>query len=92
MAQLLGLEDNVKCWDLAETAGGGPFPALLDSEIVVNCIYLGNNKMPPFLAKEHISGAPNRKLEVLCDVSCDFTNPNNPFPSNLVLFVGLSQL
>ncbi len=64
-------------WDLAETKKGGPFKELLDVDIVINCIYL-SKKIPPFLTKEMLDG--ERKLQVLVDVSCDTSNPNNPFP------------
>lgn len=35
--------------------------------------------MPPFLTKESLS-APDRKLSVIADVSCDPTSPHNPLP------------
>lgn len=41
-------EENVIRWDMAETSKGGPFPELLDVDILVNCIYL-SQKIPPFL-------------------------------------------
>jgi len=65
-------------WDMAETKGGGPFNQLLEVNVLVNCIYL-TAKIPPFLTHEMIE-KPGRKLSVFCDVSCDNTNPNNPFP------------
>jgi len=65
-------------WDLPETKGGGPFPQLLKHEIVVNAIYL-SEKIPPFLTLDLIRSS-DRRLSVFVDVSCDFTNPNNPFP------------
>eukprot|EP00462_Mataza_sp_D1_P011279 CAMPEP_0175161518 /NCGR_PEP_ID=MMETSP0087-20121206/24651_1 /TAXON_ID=136419 /ORGANISM="Unknown Unknown, Strain D1" /LENGTH=799 /DNA_ID=CAMNT_0016449945 /DNA_START=37 /DNA_END=2436 /DNA_ORIENTATION=+ len=64
-------------WDMAETKAGGPFKQLLDQSILVNCIYL-SAKINPFLTPEMVAG--ERKLSVFCDVSCDTTNPNNPFP------------
>jgi len=65
-------------WDMAETAKGGPFPEILDNHIFVNCIYLMGS-IPPFLTKEMLQGA-DRKLSVVVDVSCDYTNPANPLP------------
>lgn len=65
-------------WDMAETAKGGPFPEIVESDIFVNCIYL-SEPIPPFLNKESLS-SPKRKLAVVCDVSCDTTNPHNPVP------------
>lgn len=35
-------------------------------------------KIPPFLTRELVNGP--RRLSVICDVSCDTTNPNNPVP------------
>ena len=46
-------------------------------DIFVNCIYL-TAKIPPFVTREMMNG--DRKLSVICDVSCDTTNPNNPLP------------
>lgn len=67
-------------WDMAETAKGGPFQAILDADIFVNCIYL-SKKIPSFVTRETITAAGgSRKLRVVVDVSCDTTNPNNPIP------------
>jgi hypothetical protein len=63
---------------MAETASGGPFAEVLEADIFVNCIYL-TSKIPPFVTLESLS-TPGRKLRVICDVSCDPTNPNNPVP------------
>jgi saccharopine dehydrogenase (NAD+, L-lysine forming) len=71
-------EDNILKWDMAETAKGGPFAEIVESDIFVNCIYL-SEPIPPFINKESLSGN-NRKLSVVCDVSCDTTNPHNPIP------------
>jgi len=62
---------------MKETAKGGPFPEIMESDIFVNCIYLFN-PIPPFLNKETIS-QPG-KLSIIVDVSCDITNPHNPLP------------
>jgi saccharopine dehydrogenase (NAD+, L-lysine-forming) len=70
---------SVTRWDLAETKSGGPFPELLTHDILVNAIYL-REKIPPFLTSEFIQGFKDRKLSIFSDVSCDYTNPNNPFP------------
>ncbi|KLJ06725.1 saccharopine dehydrogenase (NAD+, L-lysine forming) [Blastomyces silverae] len=72
-----GCEDMLR-WDMAETAKGGPFQEIVESDIFVNCIYL-NEKIAPFVDMESLK-SPNRKLSVVCDVSCDTTNPNNPIP------------
>lgn len=70
-------EENIIKWDINETKGGGPFPQILEADIFVNCIYL-SAKIPPFITREMLNG--ERKLSVICDVSCDTTNPNNPLP------------
>ncbi|KAL8941071.1 MAG: hypothetical protein Q9211_001973 [Gyalolechia sp. 1 TL-2023] len=66
-------------WDMAETARGGPFDEIVESDIFVNCVYLGNDPIPPFVTKEQLARAGRkRRLSVVCDVSCDPTSPNNP--------------
>lgn len=50
----------------------------MESDVFVNCIYL-SAKIPPFISPEALSSA-DRKLSVVCDVSCDTTNPHNPIP------------
>lgn len=62
---------------MAETAAGGPFPALLESDIFVNCIYL-SSPIPPFLDMSLLERGG--RLSVIVDVSCDATNPHNPIP------------
>jgi saccharopine dehydrogenase (NAD+, L-lysine-forming) len=70
---------EIKKWDLAETKErDGPYPEIHESDIFVNCIYL-SKPIPPFVSKESLS-APSRRLSVVCDVSCDTTNPHNPIP------------
>lgn len=70
-------DQDILKWDMAETAKGGPFEEILENEIFVNCIYL-SKPIPPFLTKEMLE--KDRKLSVICDVSCDATNPHNPIP------------
>lgn len=53
-------------WDMAETAKGGPFEEIIESDIFVNCIYL-SQKIPSFVNVETLEKA-NRKLSVVCDV------------------------
>eukprot|EP01116_Phalansterium_solitarium_P002123 TRINITY_DN11977_c0_g1_i1.p2 TRINITY_DN11977_c0_g1~~TRINITY_DN11977_c0_g1_i1.p2 ORF type:complete len:370 (-),score=110.81 TRINITY_DN11977_c0_g1_i1:693-1802(-) len=69
--------DEIVEWDLAETRAGGPFPALLDVDVLCNCIYL-SGPIPPFITNELLQGP--RRLTVLADISCDSTNVNNPVP------------
>lgn len=51
---------------------------IAESDIFVNCIYL-SAKIPPFIDVPTLN-SPSRRLSVICDVSCDTTNPNNPIP------------
>lgn len=71
-------DENILKWDMAETAKGGPFTEIVESDIFVNCIYL-SDPIPPFIDAKSLS-SPDRKLSVVCDVSCDTTNPHNPIP------------
>ncbi|KAK4044480.1 hypothetical protein C8A01DRAFT_31262 [Parachaetomium inaequale] len=71
-------EDNILKWDMAETAKGGPFKEITDSDIFVNCIYL-TSKIPNFVNLESLQ-TPDRKLSVVCDVSADTTSPFTPVP------------
>ncbi|MCR9246022.1 MAG: saccharopine dehydrogenase [bacterium] len=66
-------------WDKNETAGGGPFDAILDHELFVNCVLLGL-QIPPFVSREQIGAKQDRALRVVADVSCDPTSPWNPVP------------
>ena len=78
----LGLpREQVVEWDIEQTAAGGPFPAILDHDVFVNCINLNSipHQIPPFLEKSMLE-ISNRKLAVVVDVSCDTSNPNNPLP------------
>lgn len=78
--QQAGIPDSqIIRWDIAETAPGGPFPEINASDIFINCIYLGGTKIPPFVTRESLS-TPDRRLRVICDVSCDPNSENNPVP------------
>ncbi|OAL69256.1 hypothetical protein A7D00_6718 [Trichophyton violaceum] len=72
-----GCEDILR-WDMAETAKGGPFTEIVEADIFINCIYL-SEKIAPFVDMNSLK-TPNRRLSVVCDVSCDTSNPNNPIP------------
>ncbi|KAH9906359.1 hypothetical protein F4778DRAFT_769454 [Xylariomycetidae sp. FL2044] len=71
-------DSQILKWDMAETAKGGPFTEIAESDIFVNCIYL-SAKIPPFINMDLLK-SEGRKLSVCCDVSADTTNPNNPVP------------
>lgn len=76
LAKTLNLETTE--WDIAETKAGGPFDAILEHDIFVNCV-LVFAKIPPFLTRESIK-APTRQLTVVSDVSCDPYGELNPIP------------
>lgn len=71
-------EDQLAKWDMAETAKGGPFSEIVQSDIFVNCIYL-SQPIPPFINSDLLNSA-SRKLRSIVDVSADTTNPHNPIP------------
>jgi saccharopine dehydrogenase (NAD+, L-lysine forming) len=50
----------------------------VESDMFVNCIYL-SSKIPNFIDMKS-SEALDHKLSVICDVSADTTNLNNPVP------------
>lgn len=65
-------------WDQAETAAGGPFDAIRDHAIVVNCVFI-DSPLPPFTSTQHLT-LPNRRLQVISDISCDPFGQYNPLP------------
>lgn len=77
--QKVGVPDDlILKWDMAETAKGGPFDEIVDSDIFINCIYL-SQPIPPFVTPQTLN-KPDRKLTTIVDVSADTTNPHNPIP------------
>lgn len=62
-------------WDMAETAGGGPFPEVLDHEIFLNCI-LARPGCPVFVPASARTGP--RRLTVIGDIACDPTSDFSP--------------
>ncbi|KAL2039134.1 hypothetical protein N7G274_008183 [Stereocaulon virgatum] len=71
-------ESKLLKWDLPETKKGGPFAEIRESDIFVNCIYL-DQEIPKFVTEDFLREG-ERRLSVVCDVSCDTTNKNNPIP------------
>lgn len=76
VADQLGLP--VTGWDLEETQAGGPFAEITEHDIFVNCVFVNKN-IPPFLT-HHELALPQRRLSVICDVSCDPLSDLNPLP------------
>lgn len=72
-------ETSILKWDMAETSKGGPFKEVADSDIFINCVYVGSTMVPPFVTLESLS-KPGRRLRVIADVSLDPNNANNPVP------------
>lgn len=65
-------------WDIQETSKGGPFPEILDFDIMVNCVFV-QGAVPPFITSELLADK-NRALSVISDVSCDPYGDYNPLP------------
>lgn len=55
-------------WDMAETAHGGPFPQVLDHDILLNCI-LAHDGAPVFVPAN--AATTPRRLSVIGDIACD---------------------
>ncbi|MBL9062067.1 saccharopine dehydrogenase [Tabrizicola sp.] len=66
---------GVTKWDMAETAGGGPFPEVLQHEIFLNCI-LARPGCPVFVPAS--AKTDPRKLTVIGDIACDPTSDFSP--------------
>ncbi|WP_035304228.1 saccharopine dehydrogenase [Actinokineospora inagensis] len=64
-------------WDLAETRDLDK-AALLDHDVLVNAV-LTTTPVPPFVT-DHDLDAPNRRLSVIADVTCDVTSDCNVLP------------
>lgn len=75
--------ENLLAWDMAETAPGGPFKEIVESDIFVNCIYL-MSKIPPFVDTQSLD-APSRRLSVVCDV---LLPTPHIFPHGLYILTG----
>ncbi|AMD20931.1 HDR189Cp [Eremothecium sinecaudum] len=71
-------EKNIKKWDMAETAVGGPFNEIAEADIFINTIYLGK-PIPPFITMD-LMDREDRKLSTIVDISADTTSPHNPIP------------
>ncbi len=69
------MEVPVTGWDLAETAHGGPFPEVLEHEILLNCI-LARPGAPVFVPAD--TGSTPRRLSVIGDIACDPTSDFSP--------------
>ncbi len=76
LGHTLGLD--VIEWDMAETKKGGPFSEINAVDVFVNCVFVAGD-LPPFVTIDSLS-APDRRLSVIADVSCDPYGDYNPLP------------
>ncbi|MFT5115453.1 MAG: saccharopine dehydrogenase (NAD+, L-lysine-forming) [Parasphingorhabdus sp.] len=76
LCRQLGIEPDG--WDQTETSTGGPFASILQYDILVNSVLLGED-VAPFINRDLLD-SESRKLQVIGDVSCDPNNPGNPLP------------
>lgn len=91
--------ENLLEWDMKETAPGGPFKEIVESDIFVNCIYL-MEKIPPFVDSQSLEN-PSRKLSVICDVWISLPQTlfipftsfhiSNTFPPPTFIFISISK-
>ncbi len=73
LCEALGVQ--VTKWDIAETASGGPFPQVLQHEILLNCI-LARPGCPVFVPAS--AKTASRALTVIGDIACDPTSDFSP--------------
>ncbi len=69
---------EVTAWDQTDTASGGPFDAVRDHDLFINCVFI-NQALPPFTDHRHLQRT-GRRLQVISDVSCDPFGQYNPVP------------
>ncbi|KAE8139878.1 Saccharopine dehydrogenase [Aspergillus pseudotamarii] len=73
-----GIPDSqIVRWTRADTARPGPYKDILESDILLNCIFCSGS-IPPLVDFEALR-LP-RKLSVICDISCNSHSPYNPIP------------
>ena len=68
---------GVTRWDMAETYHGGPFPEILEHDILFNCI-MARPGTPIFVSPEDM--VARRRLCVIGDIACDPDSDYNPIP------------
>ena len=72
---LAAMDMEATRWDMAETAGGGPFPEVMRHEIFLNCI-LARPGCPVFVPQS--AKTDPRALTVIGDIACDPTSDFSP--------------
>ena len=66
---------SLTCWDVKETAHGGPYPEILAHDIFLNCI-IANQGTPVFVPASAKTAA--RRLMVIGDIACDPDSTYSP--------------
>lgn len=66
MCRAVGISPTL--WDMSETAHGGPFPEVLEHDILLNCI-LAHEGAPVFVPAS--AKGDRRNLSVIGDIACD---------------------
>ena len=83
MCETAGIpSQNLIKYDIPETKDQpGPYSAIKESDIFINCIYL-DKPIPPFVTVGFLKqdNGVKRNLSTVVDISCDTTNPHNPIP------------
>ena len=69
---------RVTSWDVDETAGGGPFEAVREHDVLVSCVFV-DAPLPPFTTRAELE-RPGRRLSIVADVGCDPFGEYNPLP------------
>jgi saccharopine dehydrogenase (NAD+, L-lysine-forming) len=79
----VGLNDVIQ-WNSSDTSQPGPYLRIAQVDVCVNAILLSPHKPKNIFLDmatvERANRDQSRKLTVLGDVSCDCSNPKNPFP------------
>ncbi|KAK1767616.1 saccharopine dehydrogenase [Phialemonium atrogriseum] len=70
-------ENNILKWGREETSRPGPRDDLLQSDILVNCLYT-NRRINPLIDDQALKRP--RKLSIIVDISCDYQGPYHALP------------
>ncbi len=80
----INMIDNVTQWDIEETKIPGPYPVIMEHDILINTILLPKDAQTNhFVTSESLMH--NKRLSVIVDVSCDVHSLNNVLPINMRL-------
>ncbi|KAK3175304.1 hypothetical protein OEA41_002551 [Lepraria neglecta] len=74
-------QKNLVNWDLPETMNRpGPYAEIRKADVNFRQLHLSKRQGSPPFIPEYFLKEGKRNLGVVCDVSCDATNPHNPIP------------